>query len=211
MPPKPKPVYLEARPDQTLLLDGLNSDVLAIIVELVFDIDWRVSIFYRYCWGFRVHTSALNLSLVNKRLRAACIWKLFRNVLRRDASMCQLNQGIKDIIHNSAILSAVRTCELSMSSQFDITLFMLVLPTVLAAMEGLQKLSITHMKSTDEDFSGMNVKFPVSPPVLSSVTSLRIQSFGECNLLIEACLNTETPILREYSDIYEHVDLDRLI
>jgi hypothetical protein len=101
-----------AAQDQQLLLDGLNEDVLAIIVDFLFDMDkLNGQYFYLYTnMGpyFRTHRSTLNLSVVNKRLRSACIHKLFRDIHRCSESMGWLNRQLKDIELNTQLLSSVR-------------------------------------------------------------------------------------------------------
>ena len=102
-------VYADASPDQQLLLDGLNDDVLTIILDLLFDLDRSVTPWSHYMKPyFRRHTSTLNLSLVNRRMRYICIPKLFRNIFRMSKAMGQLNRQLKDIEINTSILSCVR-------------------------------------------------------------------------------------------------------
>jgi hypothetical protein len=106
---KPESVYPSASPGQQLHLDGLNDDVLAILLDLLFDIDRPEAQWLYYDKPyFRRHSSTLNLSLVNRRLRFICIPKLFRDIFRLSTTMGQLNRQLKDIELNETVLSCVR-------------------------------------------------------------------------------------------------------
>ena len=97
---------------QELLLDGLNNDVLATIVDFLFNIDELSGKLYFVYDNpgpyIRTHRSLLNLSMVNKRLRSVCIPRLFRYIHRWSKTMGQLNRQLKDIEINPLILSSIR-------------------------------------------------------------------------------------------------------
>jgi hypothetical protein len=106
---KPGVVYPSASPDQELLLDGMNNDVLAMILDLLFDMNKPQAEWLYYDKPyFRHHSSTISLSLVNRRLRSVCIPKLFRNIFRLSTTMGQLNRQLKDIELDKAVLSSVR-------------------------------------------------------------------------------------------------------
>lgn len=97
---------------QQLLLDDLNDHVLAIVVDFLFEIDdskgQYPTLYPSSGPYFRKHRSTLNLSVVNKRLRAICISKLFRDIHRHSKTMGQLNRQLKDIELNVQILASVK-------------------------------------------------------------------------------------------------------
>lgn len=114
-PPEPEissVTYPSATAHQHLLLDDLNDDVLSLIVDYLFDAD-ELNGKYKYLYTnegpyFRTHRSTLNLSVVNRRLRAVCVRKLFRDVHRCSESMGQLNRQLKDIELDAVLLGSIR-------------------------------------------------------------------------------------------------------
>lgn len=101
-----------ALPDQHLRLDGLNNDVLAIIIDFVSEIELVRTIDYHHTPvparplvpthpkdpKYRPFGSAIfALSLTNKRMRAFSIRKLFRHVSRTAGYMLELNKCLKHI------------------------------------------------------------------------------------------------------------------
>ncbi|KAF2444301.1 hypothetical protein P171DRAFT_473425 [Karstenula rhodostoma CBS 690.94] len=191
--------YPSATEDQQLLLDHLNDDVLAIIVDFLFDMDkLNGQYFYLYTNPgpyFRTHRSTLNLSVANKRLRSACIRKLFEDIHRCSSTIGHLNRQLKDIELNSQILSSIRTCEIVTSSRHDSILYKTRLPKVLLTMPFLKELSLTHRKHVD--FSTLEVTFLKADIILPTVVGLRIQCPGDWWFLVGACPNTEILVLRD--------------
>lgn len=103
--------YPSATENQQLLLSDLNDDVLAIVVDFLYDMDELKHLFFRCPYPgpyFRTHRSTLNLSVVNKRLRSVCIRKLFKDIFRCSSTMGQLNRQLKDIELTPQILSSIR-------------------------------------------------------------------------------------------------------
>lgn len=94
-PSHSKPTPKRTLRRQRLLLDHLNNDVLAIIVDFVFETDSPS----QGC-RLRSHKSTLALSLTNRRLRAMCIPVLFRDVFRATPSMGELNYRLRDLEGN---------------------------------------------------------------------------------------------------------------
>ncbi|EFQ90053.1 hypothetical protein PTT_13445 [Pyrenophora teres f. teres 0-1] len=204
-------LYPDAIPGQQLLFDGLNTDVLVMIFDYVCSIedpgelrDTPISSF-----DFRKKGSALFcLSLVNKRLRAATIPALFRNVFRYSISMGDLNRRLRDIEGNPLlpslppVLSAIKVCDIVTTSIGNITACRTRLAKTLPRMKSLTELSITHRKNVD--ISGLRVTFQREAVTLPSITHLRILSQGSWEFLIKACPNVE--ILSLAHNLY-HEDL----
>ncbi|KAK7192890.1 hypothetical protein PSPO01_00684 [Paraphaeosphaeria sporulosa] len=161
--------------DQQLLLDDLNDDVLAIIVDYLFDMDelngQRIHLYINTGPYVRTHRSTFNLGVANKRLRSACIRKLFRDIHRCSSTMGQLNRQLKDTEPNSQNLSSirqtnmareflvkgdnvVRTCDIATSSRHDSILYKTRLQKVLPTMPFLKELTVTRKCSTARMFSG---------------------------------------------------------
>jgi len=105
--------YPRAIPFQRLTLDGLNNDVLAIIMD--FSCEAQTSRFKHRRYGcgvpktkfdYRMEGGSLFcLSLVSKRMRAIAIPILFTHVFRDASSLGDLNRRLRDIEGNPLIPS----------------------------------------------------------------------------------------------------------
>jgi hypothetical protein len=108
--PKCKPVqspqYPTAVPSQHLRLDGLNNDVLAIVVDFICEIQEPQEVYEipKTSFEYRKKGSTLFcLSLVSKRMRAVSVPKLFESVFRYTPTMGDLNRRLRDIEGNPVL------------------------------------------------------------------------------------------------------------
>lgn len=105
--------YPQATPFQPLTLEGLNNDVLAIVIDFMCESQTSDVKYWNEGYGlqktrfdYRMEGSSLFcLSLVSKRMRAIAIPKLFTHVSRDASSMGDLNRRLRDIEGNPLIPS----------------------------------------------------------------------------------------------------------
>ncbi|CAO2656276.1 Nn.00g050790.m01.CDS01 [Neocucurbitaria sp. VM-36] len=226
-----------AIPGQHLKLDGLNNDILAIIVDFICDVgrfERRLVWTHPKDSSFRPYGSTLfSLSLVNRRMRAISVPELFRNVARMAGSIVEANKQLGDI-EGTPLLPALPAifpfvkCVVIRKAACDIVVFSWEIPAVcetqlayvLPKMRNLRELSITCRE--DIGIPRLKAAFEKNKIVLPTITGLRIVSQGDWSFLVKACSKTEVLVLLDpfnYDSLMrvvgqlpnlKHLDLTRL-
>ncbi|KAH6873029.1 hypothetical protein BKA58DRAFT_159032 [Alternaria rosae] len=177
--------YPQAIPLQRLTLEGLNNDVLAIVMDFICEAQTsevkrrkdgcgvpKTRFDYR-----REGSSLFCLSLVSKRMRATAIPILFTHVFRDASSMGDLNRRLRDMEGNPLVPS---------------------LPLALPAIKPVTLSSLRKAKTHSAEpalpkpFPRWSLSLSFPSPIERSILRLRILSHGSWSFLVEACPNVET-------------------